>query len=317
MNQLKRLGRRAGKIFATKSLPLAMLLLTLTVFGTGSTASFADENKQLVPASVACAAADWDCKFAAMQAQFEGLIAKLSPIIDQSDNAEIEKTKLESQKLQLEVNQLTAKKQTDQKEDEQEARKRELELTKLGIEVQQLAREEEKNLAVEEEHLTYTFYAEVDEGTVADCTKKLGEMARRSPGKPITIVLDSPGGSVLDGFHLYGFIKELRRQGHKVTIVAFGMAASMGGVILQAADVRVVDSTTWILIHEVSGGAMGKISEMTDRVDWERRLWVQSSEILAQRSTMTAAQIREKANRTDWWVTAAEAKTLGFVDVVR
>lgn len=302
--------RRAVKIFA---ILLAMLWI-------GSTASLAEPEPKAEPqpkVNTSCAAADWDCKFALLQTQVESLSAKISPIIDESAKSTIEKTKLESQKLQLELLQLAAKKQTDEKEEEQDALKRELENTKLAIEVKQKQREEEKNLAVEEEHLTYTFYTEVDESSVAECTRKLGEMARRSPGKPITIVLDSPGGSVLDGLHLYGFIKELRRQNHKVTVVAFGMAASMGGIILQAADVRVVHDTTWILIHEVSAGAFGKISEMQDRVDFDRRLWVQLSDILAERSTMKAEQIREKANRTDWWLSAAEAKKLGFVDEVR
>lgn len=299
-----RLVQGAVKIFALLS---AMLL-------TGGSVSFADPQPK---ANITCAASDWDCRFALLQTQVESLTEKISPIITETAKVSIEKTKLESQKLQLELLQLAEKGAMEKKEDEQDARKRELENTKLEIEVQQKQREEEKNLAVEEENLTYTFYTEVDESTVAECTRKLGEMARRSPGKPITIVLDSPGGSVLDGLHLYGFIKELRRQDHKVTVVAFGMAASMGGIILQAADVRVVHATTWILIHEVSAGAMGKISEMEDRVDFDRRLWFQLSDILAERSTMTAEKIREKANRTDWWLSAAEAKKLGFVDEVR
>lgn len=290
------------------------LLLTMAFLLAGSSASFANES---APAGGSCAATDLDCRLSLLQAQLEALNKKISPSLEELQKATVEKTKLEAQKIQLELLKLAAEEEEAKKERQQEDRKRELELRELQIDVQQKEREESKKLAVEEENLTYTFYAGVDEASVSECAKKLGEMARRSPGKPITIVLDSPGGSVLDGLHLYGFIKELRRQGHHVTVVAFGMAASMGGIILQAADVRVVHATTWILIHEVSGGAMGKVGELEDEVSFTRRLWQQLSDILAERSTMTAEEIRQKAERKDWWLSASEAKSLGFVDVVR
>ena len=45
---------------------------------------------------------------------------------------------------------------------------------------------------------------------------------------------------VIAGLALYDFIQTLRRKGHKVTTVSYGMAASMAGILLQAGDVRVM-----------------------------------------------------------------------------
>src|SRR5687768_8817183 len=50
--------------------------------------------------------------------------------------------------------------------------------------------------------LVYTFYSEVGEESVRAAMHTLGSWSRREPGKPMTIVLNSPGGRVLDGLAL-------------------------------------------------------------------------------------------------------------------
>ena len=115
---------------------------------------------------------------------------------------------------------------------------------------------------------------------------------------------------------IFDHIQDLRANGHHVTVKVRGMAASMGGILLQAGDMRCVGPEALVLIHAVSSGAIGEVNQMEDRVAFTKLLWEKLSKILAKRSSMTAEQIREKAYKFDWWLEAEEAVKLGFADAI-
>lgn len=180
----------------------------------------------------------------------------------------------------------------------------------LAKKERELARER----ASADENLTYTFYDGVTDENIKPSLAKLGEWGRRFPGKPITVIVNSPGGSVLAGLALYDFLQKLRGDGHHVTIICLGMAASMGGILLQAGDKRLIGANARVLIHAVSGGTTGTVHAMEDRVGFSRSLWESLKQILATRSVLSAEEIEERAHRKDWWLSAQEAIDLGFAD---
>lgn len=184
------------------------------------------------------------------------------------------------------------------------------------IELAEARRRDADALADPARRLVYTFYAEVDDESVRTAMNTLGAWSRREPGAPITVVLNSPGGRVLDGLALYDFLHHLRSLGHYLRIEVLGRAASMGGVLLQAGDDRVIGANAFLLVHEVSGGVEGKSSELTDRVEFYELMEKRLLAILASRSSLTERQIKAKWNRKDWWLTADEAVALGFADTI-
>lgn len=153
-------------------------------------------------------------------------------------------------------------------------------------------------------------------GVVDVWIDRLEHWERRDPGEPITIRINSPGGSVLDGFALFDTILRLRRKGHYITTHGVGMIASMATIIMQAGDERVLDANSWFMIHEVSAGAMGKSSEMEDQLKFIKRLQDRALDIYAERSKLTKAQISRRWKKTDDWMDANEAVALGFADRV-
>ncbi len=123
------------------------------------------------------------------------------------------------------------------------------------------AREAEKRteeLAADKFHHVYLFDSEVSESAVKKATQQLATWERTATG-PLTIdiVLNSPGGSVVDGFALIDFIIGMQGRGHVVNTTAYGMAASMAGVILQAGNTRAMGSNAVLLIHEAQFAAIG------------------------------------------------------------
>lgn len=160
----------------------------------------------------------------------------------------------------------------------------------------------------------YTFYAAVDAESVQQCMAELGVWSRRDPGAAITVIFNSPGGSVLDGLALFDYLRRLRSLGHHVTTMALGRAASMGAVLLQAGDTRVVGENAFLLVHEVSHHSVGKVSELEDGVEFTRRLQKRLLAILADRSTLTDKEIQRRWARKEWWLDAGEAVELGLAD---
>jgi ATP-dependent Clp protease, protease subunit len=174
-----------------------------------------------------------------------------------------------------------------------------------------------RDLATAGEHRILTFYGEVGPTSVARALEELGLWARRDPGEPIKLIFNSPGGSVLDGLALFDYIRELQTSDHQITTVGMGMAASMGGILLQAGQKRVMGRNAYLLIHEVGGFSLGRLSEMEDEVAFAKRVQERLLDILAERSTLTKAQIRRNWRRKDWWLDADQALAAGFVDEVR
>lgn len=69
--------------------------------------------------------------------------------------------------------------------------------------------------------------------------------ARRGE-KPIVIIMNNVGGEVLHGMAIYDAIRNCKNH---VTIKVYGHAMSMGSIILQAADKRVMSKNSQVMIH--------------------------------------------------------------------
>ncbi|MFH1104112.1 MAG: ATP-dependent Clp protease proteolytic subunit [Actinomycetota bacterium] len=178
-------------------------------------------------------------------------------------------------------------------------------------------RETAASLASNDYNRVYSFNGYVNESSVKCAINRLTEWHRVYPGQPIEIIFTSGGGSVVDGMALFDFILDLRAQGHRITTSTLGVAASMAGILLQAGDVRTMGREAWLMIHEASFHAEGKIGEVEDTVEWIKKVQERVLQIFASRSTMSVDEIREKWGRRNWWIDSDEALRLGLVDALR
>jgi ATP-dependent protease ClpP protease subunit len=203
-----------------------------------------------------------------------------------------------------------------------EARKLNAEAAQAEIALEKSKRTERDELAKDSLHQVYVFDSEVNHTKVKECIKQLTTWSRQEPECEIEIQINSPGGEIFAGFALIDAIRLLRAKGHKVTMVALGMAASMAGVILQAADVRVMGANCLMLIHEGALGAIGDFGKVEDRVKLmglmhERILALFEERAKPINPKTTKAFIRHRWQRKDWWLDADDCLKFGFVDAVR
>jgi ATP-dependent Clp endopeptidase proteolytic subunit ClpP len=196
------------------------------------------------------------------------------------------------------------------------------------IRLDKLQREEQMELSTNIMKHVYYFNTPIGRDSAQTCVNVLDHWHRIDPACDMEIVFSSPGGSVVDGMHLFDHIRMMSRMGHKVTVGTEGYAASMAGILLQAGDHRWMGREAWVLIHQVSGGAMGTFGEITDTVKWMERYQQRILDIFAERSAraaeagtaeepLTREQFEQKWERTDWWLSSDECLRYGVVDEVR
>lgn len=184
------------------------------------------------------------------------------------------------------------------------------------LEAAEKRREDADHRASANQARIYPFVGTVSHASVQSCIATLGAWSRRDPGADITIVFNSPGGDVFDGLALFDYIRELSAKGHHMTTAARGMAASMGGILLQAGDTRLMGANAYLMIHEVATLGIGKVSDIEDELELCRRLQKRLLGILAERSKFSVKQIEAKWKKTDWWLDCTQTVENGFADAV-
>lgn len=88
--------------------------------------------------------------------------------------------------------------------------------------------------------------AGVDHSMASKVIKGLHILDNTKKELPLTIIMNNPGGDVLHGMAIYDAIKACSSQ---IVIKAFGQAMSMGSIILQAADQRILSPNSKFMIH--------------------------------------------------------------------
>lgn len=171
--------------------------------------------------------------------------------------------------------------------------------------------------AEDEKNGYHLFIGPVDEESVSNMLYNLRLSSRLFPGQPWTIELVTPGGEIIHGLRLYDELLRFRTAGHHLTIRVRGEAASMGCVILQAADVREAGPSSFIMAHRAAGGAEGTADQMEDQLQLMKKLEGRIYEILAQRSGQTTAFWKKRlGQRKDQWYSAEEALKVGLIDAI-
>jgi ATP-dependent Clp protease protease subunit len=132
--------------------------------------------------------------------------------------------------------------------------------------------------------------------------------------KPITLYINSPGGSIVDGMAIYDTIK---RSPCPVHAVVAGMAASMGAIILSGCTKgeRAILAHGEVLLHQPLGGARGQATDIEISAKRILKMKELLMKILADNTGQPLPKIIEDCDR-DYWLDATEAKAYGIIDKI-
>jgi ATP-dependent Clp protease, protease subunit len=165
---------------------------------------------------------------------------------------------------------------------------------------------------------TRTIYiGDEDEGvnqvTARNAVKALHLMCAQDREKPITIYLNSFGGCWFNGIAVYDAIKNCPAH---VDCYVIGSAMSMGSIILQAADRRLIYPHGTVMVHDGYETRVDDIPRTFQNwAEYSKRSQQMMYDIYAKRSGKPASFWRKKCS-ADLILTAKEALSLGLVDEI-
>ncbi|HAF39987.1 MAG TPA: peptidase S14, partial [Gammaproteobacteria bacterium] len=128
----------------------------------------------------------------------------------------------------------------------------------------------------------------------------------------IKLAIHSPGGDVMDGTRIYNKLVE---HPAKVRARVEGLAASMGSVILMAADEIEMPENTFLMIHNPHCIAAGDAKEMLNTAQTLESVQESIVSAYEKRTGLPREEIQSMMDR-EAWIPAAEAKEKGFADTV-
>lgn len=128
----------------------------------------------------------------------------------------------------------------------------------------------------------------------------------------LTLLINSTGGSVSDGFAIYDTINMLECS---VRTICVGLAASMGALLLSSGSrgMRFALPNSEIMIHQPLGGAQGQASDVIIAAKHIERIRKRLNGILAMNTGRTIECIAKDTER-DNPMTAEEALSYGLID---
>ena len=134
------------------------------------------------------------------------------------------------------------------------------------------------------------------------------------PGKTITMYINSPGGSVYDGFSIFDTMNNIKSP---VKTICTGLAASMASILLVNGKERYALPHSRILIHQPLGGVKGQASDIVIMANEITRLKNELNQILATKTGQPLDRIIKDTDR-DYYMNAEEAKEYGMInDIIR
>jgi ATP-dependent Clp protease protease subunit len=143
---------------------------------------------------------------------------------------------------------------------------------------------------------------------------QLLHLESEDPDKDISLYINSPGGQIYAGLAIYDTMQFIKPD---VTTICFGMAMSMGSLLLTGGTPgkRLALPNSRILIHQPSGGYQGQSADIEihaqEILDLRRRM----DEIYAGHTGQSIEKVHDDMDR-DRYFKPAEAVEYGLIDRV-
>ena len=155
-------------------------------------------------------------------------------------------------------------------------------------------------------------YDEVNSVTASLIVAQLLYLEGQDSSKDINFYINSPGGSVTDGFAIYDTMKYIKCD---IRTISMGLSASMGAFLLAAGTrgKRIALPNSEILIHQPLGGVQGQATDIKIHADWIIKTKDRLNHLLSEFTGQPVAKVALDTER-DNIMSAEDALAYGLVD---
>lgn len=128
--------------------------------------------------------------------------------------------------------------------------------------------------------------------------------------KELYLLIDSPGGSVMDGSLV---VSAIEASPAKVHTVCMGLCASMAFIIHQYGSTRLAVDRTMLMAHPAAGGLRGSLEEMASQLKTITRYVDKADAYIAKRSGISFVDFKAQIV-SQKWIDAEDARDAHLVD---
>lgn len=156
----------------------------------------------------------------------------------------------------------------------------------------------------------------VSDETVEKVYLPMREFEQDSSTEPVTLILNSGGGSVTNGFYLAQYISMYSKP---LNIIVPGMAASMAGIILAGGGknenvIRYGFPASYVLLHDGYVALESSEARTADDImEFNKGVDADIQQFIVNNTNITEEEYIAHA-RKQWFIKGKELKRLGLID---
>ncbi len=150
----------------------------------------------------------------------------------------------------------------------------------------------------------------VIEDNAAGIAKQILTLGKTS--EPITVIINSPGGSVIDGAEIISAIEAAKGP---VNTLCVQLCASMAAMIHSYGTNRLMLNRSIVMFHPASGGLEGEVDKMASRISTLKRYVGKMELNVAKRAHISYEQYKSLSG-VELWLDAEDAVSNGFADQI-
>lgn len=167
-------------------------------------------------------------------------------------------------------------------------------------------------------HRTIIFNEEVTEDIIEKVFIPLKDFEEDDNVAPVTLILNSPGGSITDGFFLANYLAQYKK---KLNILVCGYAASMATVLLAAGGkndniTRCCYPSSYGLIHDgYIALTSSEVKSAEDIMAFNKKVDSEIRQFILDNTNITA-ELYDSQARHQWFLSAKEMLDLNLIDEI-
>lgn len=141
---------------------------------------------------------------------------------------------------------------------------------------------------------------------------QINTMGADKSDEPVIVVIDSPGGSVIDGAKVVTAIEQSRAP---VYTVCVRLCASMAAIIHSYGTKRMATNRSILMYHNASGGAQGELEKMLSALNMMKKFVDKFVNNIVARSTLSFSEYQTMADH-ELWIDAEDALKYKLLDAI-
>lgn len=167
------------------------------------------------------------------------------------------------------------------------------------------------------ENRTILLNWEVNESLLENVILPLKDFEKDDIDEPVTLILNTPGGSVADGLVLCNIIDNYKKR---LNIFVYGYSCSMGTIILCSGNknpnvTKYCYPFSFGLFHSGETVVGGESTSVDDIIDFNRSINNNIQSYVVANTNITEMEYKLH-HRKQWYLTAKEMKEKGLIDII-